>query len=48
MHIQGGTLGLTDTEVHAHDGVAVRVSGGDVWLDQVRAHGRAGDVVVER
>lgn len=48
VHVLGGTIRLTDTDVHAQDGVAVRVSGGEARLDQVRAHGRAGDVVVER
>lgn len=48
VHVQGGRIHLTDTDVHAHDGVAVRVSAGDIRLDQVRADGRAGGVVVER
>ncbi len=47
--LEGGTLGLRDTEVTASDGVAIRLTDdAAIQLSGVQAHGTHGDVVVER
>jgi hypothetical protein len=49
LHVQGGTLGLRDTQVSANTGVAIRVAGeARLHLSGVNARGARGDVVVER
>jgi len=48
LHVDGGTIGLHDTEVDAGDGAAIRVTGaGGIELRNVRARGGHGDVVVQ-
>lgn len=49
VRVTGGTIGLCDTEVHAADAAAIRVTdNGGIELRNARAHGKHGDVVVQR
>ncbi len=49
LHLEGGTLGLRDTEVSASAGAAIRLTANaGIQLSGVHAHGAHGDVVVQR
>jgi len=49
LRVEGGALGLRDTQVSANTGVAIRVTGESrLHLSGVHARGARGDVVVER
>ena len=48
LRLEGGTLGLHDTEVSARRGVAIRLTdSAGIRLSAVHAHGAVGDVVVQ-
>jgi hypothetical protein len=48
LRVDGGRVGLHNTEVYSRDGAAVRIVGAArVDLHGVEAHGKTGDVVVE-